>query len=208
MDEKKPQQIGELSNGEISTVHCLQTFVSGNTDPNRCLLDHRHVVGTVPDGKGDGFGELADELHHVGLLSRTHSTADHGLAAGAKPYEVHLDLLLQGVDQRLAVNDQGDLVVLTLEPFALKHLQSACDLGDNLVGNIVAEVEKLRTFSVESTGLGDVLSSDLLVASEHPNMDSRLEQLRSFVNGLLPVRQCGGGFPPLLRPVCVLLFAD
>merc|ERR1719220_2756300 len=140
------------------------------------------------------------------------------------------------MDQRLAVDDQGDLVVLTLETLALKHLQPASYLCHNVLRLIVAQIEQLRTLSMKPTRLCNVLRGYLLVPGKHPNVDSRLQQLLDrlgnvllqlvldgggpeqrdvlldqlgrLVDSLLPVRQRGRRVPPLLRPVVVLLLPD
>ena len=40
-------------------------------------LNHGHVVGSIPDGQGDSFLVLLDQLNHLGFLFWSHPTTYH-----------------------------------------------------------------------------------------------------------------------------------
>ena len=39
----------------------------------KLTFNHADVIGTIPDGQGDGFLVLLHQIHHLSLLNRSHS---------------------------------------------------------------------------------------------------------------------------------------
>lgn len=92
MNQKKSFQIFELSNRIIRSEYSLHSFLAWiflfsskndrNTwysDANVGCLDHRNIIGSVSDGKSDSFFVSFHKIYYLGLLKRSHTTADHSL---------------------------------------------------------------------------------------------------------------------------------
>lgn len=63
----------------------------------RLTFDHADVVSAVPDGQSDGLLVFLDELHHLRLLQRRDSAADHRLAGARRRHKFPLHVRFQGV---------------------------------------------------------------------------------------------------------------
>lgn len=76
MHQKPPQEL-ELSKCKVTRLHSTHTFVTEEAYSYVGLLNHRHIISTIADGKGDYFWiVLLDETDDVSFLTRGHSATD------------------------------------------------------------------------------------------------------------------------------------
>lgn len=65
--------------------------------PTTLTFDHANIVGTISDGQGDGVPVLLHQLHHLGLLQRSHPAADHRFAQAGRVHQQFRELPLQRI---------------------------------------------------------------------------------------------------------------
>lgn len=76
----------------------LVSTVSGGT------FNHADVVGSVPYGQRDCVLVLFDQLHHLSLLQRSDSAANHCFTHARRPQELELHAVLKCI--RLQRNER------------------------------------------------------------------------------------------------------
>lgn len=62
----------DLSDGIIRVVGCLHAFIPADSYTHVSCLDHSNVIGTIPNGEGDGLYSLLNHIHYLRLLQRRH----------------------------------------------------------------------------------------------------------------------------------------
>jgi len=73
-------------------------------------LDHVDVVGTVTDGEGQGARVVAHEADDIALLGGGHAAADDDAALAGKLEQGQLEVLLEAVPQRGALDHQSQVL--------------------------------------------------------------------------------------------------
>lgn len=64
--------MAHLSDGVIRVVGGLHALVPTDAYTHVGRLDHAYIIGTIPDGQGDGFHPLLHHIHYLRLLQRRH----------------------------------------------------------------------------------------------------------------------------------------
>ena len=78
--EHEPPQRLELRQRVVTRLHGAHSLLPVETDPDVRLLDHVHVIGSVPDSQRDLPEPVLHQLHDQRLLHRRCATADDTLA--------------------------------------------------------------------------------------------------------------------------------
>lgn len=63
----------DLCDGVIRVVGGLHALVATDAHTHVGRLDHPDIIGTVPDGQGDGLHPLLHHIHYLRLLQRGYS---------------------------------------------------------------------------------------------------------------------------------------
>ena len=109
MDKQQPFQEPKLRNREVARVHRLPSFFPADAHANLGFLNHRHVVGAVANGQGNGLiGQaLFHHFHDQLLLRRRDPARDHRFAKAAQ-LQKHVPRVLIGqkLGQRRPVHDE------------------------------------------------------------------------------------------------------
>lgn len=66
----------DLCDGVIRVVGRLHAFIATDPHAHMGCLDHPNIIGTVPDGEGDGLDPLLDHVDDLRLLQRRHSVRE------------------------------------------------------------------------------------------------------------------------------------
>lgn len=80
MDQEELPKVAELGYGHVGRPSSLKTLDTTDTNPNVGGLDHRDVVGSVPDGQEQRLEMAFDKLDDQGFLKGRHTAAHISLA--------------------------------------------------------------------------------------------------------------------------------
>lgn len=77
--DESPETL-ELSNSEITALHCAHAFISIDADADVRCLNHVDIVGSIADCKCDFVQTFSDCSHDLRFLHWTDSAANDALA--------------------------------------------------------------------------------------------------------------------------------
>lgn len=90
--QKQALEKMKLSDCKITGHYCLQPLKPRNAHTNMRGLNHRYVIGTVPDRQAYFAQAVLDHLHHQRFLHGRHPASHNSLAASAQLQEVRLEV--------------------------------------------------------------------------------------------------------------------
>mmetsp|Transcript_76774 Transcript_76774/g.183923 ORF Transcript_76774/g.183923 Transcript_76774/m.183923 type:complete len:265 (-) Transcript_76774:1774-2568(-) len=166
--QQQGHQEPKLRDGDVARLDSLGSLLAADADAQVCPRDHRHVVGTVTDGKRDGPAVLPHLLYDLALLGRGEAAADAAAGEHGKLIELNRQALLKDQLQSLPVQHQAARLAVLHD--LLRLLQLHLDI---LPGAAVADEGQVHVLGEEVAGVGDVHGCLSLVACQHPKPDAR-----------------------------------
>lgn len=76
--EQLVNHASDLCDGIIRVVRRLHAFIPTDSHAHMGGLDHPNIIGTIPNGEGDGLYPLLNHVYYLRLLQRRHSVREEG----------------------------------------------------------------------------------------------------------------------------------
>mmetsp|Transcript_16366 Transcript_16366/g.22691 ORF Transcript_16366/g.22691 Transcript_16366/m.22691 type:complete len:297 (+) Transcript_16366:387-1277(+) len=190
MHQQQVAEVLELSNSIIRAHSSLRAFFAKNTDTNVSFLDHRHIIGSVPNSQSASQWFVSfHSLYHSSLLGGRDTATNQSLALESKLHEYRFDgvfSIIQRVGQCVTVNYKSKLLALiALLDLSQGFLEfSFGGLGihhDRFSFRYIIEEGQHVGACEKSAGETNVDSCFLLVSSEHPNIHVGFSQVSNGI---------------------------
>ena len=195
VDEEKPGEEPELTDGKIGREHGGATLPAAYSDADVRRLDHPDVVGAVAHAERDPTAALLHQRRHARLLYGTHPAAHHPRARRAQVRKVPLLVLAERVLQRAALDHQTEFgteraVLRRLSRFPLEKPSVRAFADD--VG--FANHHQIAVRVHQRARVGDAHRGLELIPREHPHEHASLAERRDGLwDALLEFILHGGG---------------
>eukprot|EP01137_Pigoraptor_chileana_P033307 Opistho-2@23993 len=185
MDEKKSLEEAKLRNRIVRRPRRLQSLLSTDPHSDMCSLNHTDVIGAVANSECDRPRVIAHQPHNLRLLQRRHATTNDGTARVCETQKVLLDVVVQRVQERVAVDYERKFLTLRTN-----NVLELSQLPENVISRCIfcrfVASEERHSFGQQFARKANVDGCFLFVTRQYPYLNARVRQvLDCFGNAIL-----------------------